>query len=179
MIHFERRRFLVLAIIVLVAAFVLVVFRAIRIFVLAAVGITLYGITSAPDVEEATSIKPAVANAVTAIHDFDRNSVIQPDKPPITVIPGSHLILRQPPMITIYYINDRPEQDRVIAAIEQVLRERKFKPVDVRFMDRENWISGQNWGKRGPELQLRRVRISQNRVREQGGRQMITYLNDM
>ena len=118
-------------------------------------------------------------SAVTAIHRFDRNSEIQPDKPPISIIPGSRLILRQPPIITIYEISNRPEQDRVIAAIESVMQERRFNPIDVRFMDHENWISGENWGERGPELQLRRVRISQNRVREKGGKQMITYFSDI
>jgi hypothetical protein len=179
MIHFKRPRFLIPLIILLIAIIALVVSRPIRTFVSAAVGFILYGITSAHDVNEAAGIKTAITNAVTAIHHFDRNSAIQPDKPPISVIPGSRLILRQPPIITIYEISNRPEQDKVIAAIESVMRERKFNPIDVRFMDHENWISSENWGERGPELQLRRVRISQNCIREQGGKQMITYSIDI
>jgi hypothetical protein len=56
------------------------------------------------------------------------------------------------------------------------MRYQKLKRVDLQFMDHENWIVDGNVGKRGPELQLRRVRISQGRVQEDGGEKTITYL---
>jgi hypothetical protein len=100
--------------------------------------------------------------------------------PPIYVDPGSGAILTLPPLITVSEIKDRAEQDQVIAAVEAVMRDQKLKRVDLRFMDHENWIvtnyTNGSVGKRGPELQLRRVRISQNGVREQGGEKTITYL---
>jgi hypothetical protein len=64
--------------------------------------------------------------------------------------------------------------------------EQKLNRVDLQFMDKENWIvttypgAGMgkivSEGKRGPELQLRRVRISQRHVQEDGGEKTITYL---
>jgi hypothetical protein len=81
---------------------------------------------------------------------------------------------------------DRTEQNKVIAAAQAVVCEQKLKRVDLQFMDKENWIVTNypnasigkiaSIGKRGPELQLRRVRISQRHVQEDGGQQTITYL---
>jgi hypothetical protein len=79
-------------------------------------------------------------------------------------------------MITVYEIKDRGEQDKVIAAVQAVVREQKLKRVDLQFMDHENWTVHGNVGKRGPELRLRRVRISEGRVQEDGGEKTITYL---
>ena len=83
-------------------------------------------------------------------------------------------------------IKDRAEQDKVIAAVQAVMREQKLTRVDLQFMDKENWIVTNypnasigeiaSEGKRGPELQLRRVRISQGHVQEDGGEKTITYL---
>ncbi len=83
-------------------------------------------------------------------------------------------------------IKDRAEQDKVIAAVQAVMREQKLTRVDLQFMDKENWIvtnypnasigETASEGKRGPELQLRRVRISQGHVQEDGGEKTITYL---
>jgi hypothetical protein len=52
---------------------------------------------------------------------------------------------------------------------------KKFKPVDLQFMDDENWIVRGNGGERGPELQLRRVRVSQGGTRELSGQKTIMY----
>ena len=80
----------------------------------------------------------------------------------------------------MYEIKDRAEQDKVIAAVQAVMREQKLKRVDLRFMDHENWIVTEytkaTVSERGPELQLRRVRISQGHVQEEGGEKTITYL---
>jgi hypothetical protein len=57
------------------------------------------------------------------------------------------------------------------------MREQKLKRVDLRFIDHENWIvteyTNGSVGKRGPELQLRRVRVSQGHVQEEGGEKTI------
>ena len=145
-----------------------------------------YGITSGEDVDKAAALEKAVTSKTTSIHRFVHNSATQPDSPPISVTPGSEAIFTQPPEIHVYEINDRVEQDKVIAAVQAVMHEQKLKRVDLRFMDHENWIVTEyphasvgeiaSVGERGPELQLRRVRISQGHVQEEGGEKTITYL---
>jgi hypothetical protein len=139
-----------------------------------------YGITSGEDVDKAAALGKAVTSKTTSIHRFVHNSATQPDRPPISVNPGSRAILVQPPEIDMYEIKDRAEQDKVIAAVQAVMHEQKLKRVDLRFMDHENWIVTEytkaTVGERGPELQLRRVRISQGHVQEEGGEKTITYL---
>ena len=145
-----------------------------------------YGITTAGDVDKAAALEKAVTSKITAIHRFVRSSAAQPDRPPIAVTPGSEAIFTQPPKITVYEITDRTEQDKVIAAVQAVVRDQKLKRVDLQFMDHENWIVTNypnagigkiaSEGKRGPELQLRRVRISQDNFKEEGGEKTITYL---
>ena len=135
----------------------------------------IYGLTSGEDVDKAAALRQAVTSEATSIHRFVRNSATRPDRPPISVNPGSRAILTHPPLITIYEIKDRAEQDKVIAAVEAVMRDQKLKRVDLRFMDHENWIVYAYGGERGPELQLRRIRITQNSAREEGGQKTITY----
>jgi hypothetical protein len=145
-----------------------------------------YGITTAGDVDKAAALEKAVTSKITAIHHFVRSSAAQPDRPPIAVTPGSEAIFTQPPEITVYEITDRTEQAKVIAAVQAVVRDQKLKRVDLQFMDHENWIVTNypntgigkiaSEGKRGPELQLRRVRISQDNFKEEGGGKTITYL---
>lgn len=145
-----------------------------------------YGITTAGDVDQAAALEKAVASKTTAIHQFARDSTTRPGSPPIGVNPGSRAILTQLPEIVIYEIKDRAEQDKVIAAVQAVMREQKLKRVDLQFMDKENWIVTNypnasigeiaSEGKRGPEFQLRKVRISQRHVEEDGGEKTITYL---
>ena len=145
-----------------------------------------YGITSGKDVDKAAALEKAVTNKTTAIHRFVRDSATRPGMPPIAVTPGSEAIFTQPPEIVVYEIKDRAEQDKVIAAVQAVMRDQKLKRVDLRFMDHENWIVTEyphasvgeiaSVGERGPELQLRRVGILQGHVQEEGGEKTITYL---
>jgi hypothetical protein len=142
--------------------------------------IQLVGITSADDVDKAEALRNAVTPKITSIHHFLRNSMSRPDIAPIFVHPGTAFaILKQPPTIIVYEIKDRGEQDKVIVAVQAAVRGQKLRRVDLQFMDHENWITGENaaasWGKRGPELQLRRVRILQGHVQEDGGEKTITY----
>jgi hypothetical protein len=145
-----------------------------------------YGVTSAEDVDKAAALEKAVTSKTTAIHQFARNSATRPGRPPISVHPGSRAILTQPPHIDIYEIKDSAEQNKVIAAVQAVVCEQKLNRVDLQFMDKENWIVTNyphasigeiaSISERGPELQLRRVRISQRHVQEDGGEKTITYL---
>lgn len=167
-----------------VAAFALS--DSVRYVVIMTVASVTYGITTAGDVDKAAALEKAVVNKTTAIHQFVRNSTSYPGRPPIFVNPGSRAIFTQPPEIIVHDIKDRAEQDKVIAAVQAVMCEQKLKRVDLQFIDHENWIVtnypnagiGQivSSGKRGPELQLRRVRISQRHVQEDGGEKTITYL---
>ena len=103
-----------------------------------------YGITSGGDVDKAAALEKAVTSKTTSIHWFVRNSATQPDRPPISVTAGSSAILTQPPLITIYEIKDRAEQDKIIAAVQAVMRDQKLKRVDLQFLDHENWITYEN-----------------------------------
>ena len=146
-----------------------------------------YGITSGGDVDKAAALGDAVTSKIISIHAFRRNSMSRPDRPPIFVNAGSRAILTQPPLIIVHDIKDRGEQGKVIAAVQAVMRDQKLKRVDLQFMDHEHWIATEypnanigsiaSIGKRGPELQLRRVRISQGHVQEEGGEKTVTYLS--
>jgi hypothetical protein len=172
---FKRPWFLVFGVVLLMGAVAFTISESVRSFVFIPAEISIYGITSAQDVDEAAALEAAVTGPIKAVHRFTRNSVLEPNKPPIGVIPGSRMILTQPPLVDVYEIGDRAEQDKVIAAIEAVVRDRKRKPVDLRFMDHENWTVTGNVGQRGPELQLRRVCITRSGTQEQGGTKTITY----
>jgi hypothetical protein len=172
----KRPWFWVCGVVLLTGVIALAVSKELRYMAGMTVVALSYGITSAEDVDKAAALKKAVTGKITSIHHFARNSAILPDQPPISVNPGSHAILTLPPVITTYTIADRGEQDKVIAAVQPVIREQKLKQVDLRFVDHENWIVDGNVGKRGPELQLRRVGITPNGVREEGGEETITYL---
>jgi hypothetical protein len=173
---FKRPWFLVCALLLLAGLAALALSDTVRYVAGMTVVAFTYGITTAGDVDRAAALRDAVTSKITAIHQFVRNSAMRPDGPPISVTPGSEAILSQPPEITVYEITDRTEQDKVIAAVQAVVRDQKLKRVDLQFMDHENWIVDGNIGKRGPELQLRRVRISQGHVQEEGGEETITYL---
>jgi len=125
---------------------------------------------SAEEANTAAALLDAVTGKITAIHRFVRNSAIEPDKPPIKVELG------QPPRLVVYEIKNRTEQDKVIAAVQAVMRDQKLRRVDLQFMDHENWVVDGNVGRRNPELQLRRVRVSQNGFQEAGGEKTITWL---
>jgi len=168
---FKRPWLLVSAVVLLIGAVAFATSDSVRLFV----GFSLYGVTSAEGVDEAKVLEAALTPAMTAIHHYARSSVLQPGSPPISVTPRSQMILTQPPEVSVYEITDRVEQDRVIAAVQAVVRDRKFKPLDLCFMDHENWIVHGNVGERGPELRLRRVRITQKSTREEGGIKTITY----
>jgi hypothetical protein len=172
---FKRPWFLVCGVVFLMGVVAFTISDSVRSFVCTTVEVSIYGTTSAQDVDEAVALEAALTGPIKAVHRFTRNSVLQPDQPPISVTPGSRMILTQPSVVVVYEIRDRAEQDKVITAVEVVVRDRKLKSVDLRFMDHENWTVIGNVGQRGPELQLRRARITQSGTRELGGTKTITY----
>jgi len=173
----RRLRFLWILLIVILfgAAIAFAASDTVRFVVCSTAVASIYGVTGSKDVDEAAALEQAVTSKTTSIHRFVRNSISRPDRPPIFVNPGSRAILTQPPLITVYEIKDQAEQDTVIGGVEAVMRDQKLKRVDLCFMDHENWIVRGNVGERGPELQLRRVRITQKSSREEGGLKTITY----
>jgi hypothetical protein len=177
---FKRPWFWVSTLVLLAGVAALALSDEIRFVVGMTVVACTYGITSGEDVDKAAALEKAVTSKTTSIHRFVRNSMSQPNRPPIFVHPGSRAILTQSPLIIVHDIKDRGEQDKVIAAVQATMRDQKLKQVDLQFMDHENWIvteyTNASVGKRGPELQLRRVRISQGHVQEEGGEKTITYL---
>lgn len=168
---FKRSWFLVTAAIVFAAAITLAVSDAVRFVVCSTAQLLVYGMPQPEDVNETDQL----TNLITTVHHFAHNSIAQPDRPPMYSNPGSKMLLTQPSEIGIYGVTDRTEQDKIIEAVKDAMHDRKFKPVDLRFIDHENWIADANSGERGSELQLRRVRISLAGTREEGGEKMITY----
>jgi hypothetical protein len=158
-------------VVVLIGAVAFAVSDAVRFVVCSAAQFSIYGMPQQQDVHEAE----AITNVITTVHHFAQNSVSQPDRPPVFSNAGSRMLLTQPTEIEVYGVTDRAEQDKVIAAVKNALQRGKRKPVDLRFMDHENWIVYGNMGERGPELQLRRVHVTQNGVREEGVQKTITY----
>jgi len=167
----KRPWFLVTAAIVFAAAMAFVVSDAVRFVVCSTAQLLVYGMPQPEDVNESDQL----TKLITTVHHFAHNSIAQPDRPPMYSNPGSKMLLTQPCEIGIYGVTDRTEQDKIIEVVKDTMRDRKFKPVDLRFIDHENWLADENSGERGPELQLRRVRISLAGTLEEGGEKMITY----
>ena len=51
----------------------------------------------------------------------------------------------------------------------------KSPPVDLEFLRGENFRMNDGYGERGPETQLRRVRITATGFRDEEGEKLITY----
>jgi hypothetical protein len=141
---FRRPWLLVLAVVLLMGVVAFVVSESARFFVYLAAEACVYGFPSNQDVKEAAAVK----NTITAIHHFDRSSMLQRGSPPISSHPGSELILTKPAVVVVYDIRDTVEQNKVIKAVQNLIRDEKSKPVDLRFFDRENWIVNGNVGQR-------------------------------
>ena len=70
-----------------VAAFALS--GSVRYVVIMTIASVTYGITTARDVDKAAALQQAVVSKTKAIHRFVRDSMNYPDRPPISVNPGS------------------------------------------------------------------------------------------
>jgi hypothetical protein len=142
----------------------------VRYVVLGVVGISLYGWPTEKDRDQLDTI----IQTITAVHRFERNSVSATTRPPVFGGPGSARMLTSPTTIKVYDVQDRAEQDRIIGAVRALLADPSFKPVDLQFLDHENWIIRSKSAERGPETQLRRVRITTNRIRDDTREKLIT-----
>jgi hypothetical protein len=143
----------------------------VRFVVCSAAGAYLYGFPSDSDRAEAQEIREKIAS----VHYFTRNSPSQPDQPPVFSNPGSKMLLTQPTVIQVYDVRDRAEQDHIAEVLKELVAEKKFKPFELCFYDHENWVVDGNVGGRGPETQLRRLRITAHGIRDIAGQQVITY----
>ena len=168
---FKRPWFRVSAVVFLVAVVAFAASDSVRFFVCSAAQFCIYGMPEKEDFAQAQ----VIMDTITGVHHFAQKSISQPATPPVFSNPGSRMILTQPTVVDVYEIEDPIEQDRVIAAVKAVVCDRKFRPVDLRFFAHENWTANGEMRGRGPELQLRRVRIAQNGVQEEGGQKTITY----
>ena len=167
----KRPWLLISAALVLAALVAFAASDSVRFVVFSAAQFAIYGMPEPDDLHAVDEI----TNIITETHHFAQNSVSQPHRPPVFGNAGSTMILTQPTKIEVYEVGDRAEQDKIIGALKDAVRDKKFKPVDLCFMDHENWNPGKNCDVRGPELQLRRVRIAGNDIREKGGQKTITY----
>jgi hypothetical protein len=143
----------------------------VRFVVVGLAGILLYGNHTEQDVKQAE----AISNAILSVHHFAHNSISQPSRPPVSWTAASRGLLTQPAMFQVYDVRDKAEQDNVISAIRALLVEPHSKPVEVQFLDHENWIVQGNSGERGPETQLRRVLITASRIQDEAGTKVVKY----
>ena len=143
----------------------------VRFVVLSMAAIFLYGNPSEADRQQAES----VISTITTAHQFTQNSLSQPEKPPVFCWPSSKGLLTSPAVFQIYDIRDRAEQDKVVAAVSAAVASFKGKSVELQFLDHENWISTATSGERGPENLLRRVRITNGKIRDDSRQKLITY----
>jgi hypothetical protein len=117
----------------------------------------------------------ALIEAVITVHHFSHSSVAQPGRDPVFGSPGSKALLTRPTTIQVYAVQDRADQDQIIEAVGSLVARQKFRPVDLSFIQHENWMVTGRVGRQGSEIQLRRVRIASGGVEEKEGQKAITY----
>jgi hypothetical protein len=156
---FKRPWLLVSAVVLLVGLFAFAFSDTVRFVVCSVFDQAVYGAPNEADWQQVVAIR----NKITTVHHFARNSVSQPDRPPVFGNPGSKMLLTRPTVIDVYEVRNSSEQDKIIAAVRTELAGRKSKPVDLRFYDHENFpAESENYRERGPETLLRRVRLNPN-----------------
>jgi hypothetical protein len=131
----------------------------------------IYGFPSDSDRAETQMIR----DEIVRVHPFAHNSVSQPHEPPVFSNPGSKMLLRLPAEIEVYDVSDRAEQDKIATALKNLSAQKRLSPFKLCYYDHENWIVDGNLGARGPETQLRCLRIMTNGIRDLSGQQIITY----
>jgi hypothetical protein len=166
-----RAGWLVLLALVIAGVVAFAVSDTVRLVVCSIASAYIYGFPTDSDRADARAIRERIAT----VHRFTRNSISQPDRPPVFSNPGSKMILSLPTLIQVYDVKDHAEQDKIAEALRQLAAEKRLKPFELRFYDHENWVLNGNLGERGPENQLRRLRITADRVRDVAGQKVITY----
>ena len=134
-------------------------------------GPLLCGVPSQKDESDATELADEIIKKDVPQHI----SMVAPGAKPAGVMAGSRQILTVPTRLIVYYVTDRTQQDRIVEAVRLFRAEHRSLPIDIQFMESENWIVNGNVGERGPETQLRRVMVTQKGVREKAGKRVITY----
>jgi hypothetical protein len=144
---------------------------SVRFVVCSAVEAFVYGFPTERDRADAQMI----SEKIVSVHHFTRNSLSQPEQPPVFSNPGSKMLLSLSAVIQVYDVQDRSEQDKIANALRQLAAEKKLKPFKLCFYDHENWVVNGSSGERGPETQLRCLRITADRVHDVAGQKAITY----
>ena len=144
---------------------------SVRFVVCSAVDALVYGFPSASDWADARMI----SEEIVSVHHFTHNSLSQPEKPPVFSNPGSAMLLTLPAVIQVYDVQDHTEQDKIAAALREMAAEKKLKPFKLCFYDHENWVVDGSAGGRGPETQLRCLRITADRIHDVAGQKIIAY----
>jgi hypothetical protein len=166
-----RTASLILLAFLAVAGIPLVASDSVRFVVCSAVGALVYGFPSPGDRAELEMIQ----QKIVSVHHFTHNSLSRPEELPVFGNAGSKMLLTLPAEIGVYDVQDRAEQDKIAAALKELAMEKRFKPFKLCFYDHENWIVEGNLGSRGPETQLRCLRIAADRIRDVSGQKLITY----
>lgn len=137
---------------------------------------TVYGLYGSPTEKDREDAE-ALFDRITSVHHFVLDSRSVPGRPPVFFNAGSRLVLTNPTRIEVYDILDKPEQDRIVTAVQEVVRIRNLRPVEVRFLVYENWTQNGGLGTRGSETQMRLVRVDAQRITEKAGGKQIDYPN--
>jgi hypothetical protein len=144
---------------------------SVRFVVCSTLGAILYGFPSDKDWSDAEDI----CEKIRSVHHFTRDLASKPGQAPVFSTAGSKQLLRNPTVIYVYDVQDDTEQNKIVSALEQLAADEHIPPFKVCFYDHENWIVSGNVGERGPENQLRCVRVTAGRARELSGPKVITY----
>jgi len=133
-------------------------------------GELLCGYPSEKDYADATQLADEINKDLAK-----QRPMVTPGANPAGVTAGSHQIITVPTKLVIYYVTDRTQQDRIIEHVRLYRAEHSSLPIDIQFMESENWIVNGNVGRRGSETQVRRVLVTQKGLREKAGKRKITY----
>jgi hypothetical protein len=167
----RRVPFSVLLALLLIGAIAFAASDTVRFVVCSAAGAMLYGVPTNKDASDAEQI----CERIKAVHHFIGDSASKPGEAPLFSTVGSKQLLRNPTVIYVYDIQDSAEQDKVVSALEQLAAAEHIPPFNVCFYDHENWQVSGTSGERGPENQLKCVRVAAGQVRQISGAKVITY----
>ena len=87
--------------------------------------------------------------------EFSAPSVSVPNRMPVFCTPGSRSLITIPLKIRVYRVRTKPDQDRIVIALEKLRRERNTKPITIEFYEEENWMGTPGSGERGSETLTR------------------------
>jgi len=145
---------------------------SVRFVVLSNVSLCLYGMPNPKDRQDAELVVEVIKGA----HKFTRESVLRPGSEPVFVTPGSRLLIVQPIVVKVYDVASRDDQNKIVDAVRNLVVGRLLIPVEISFIDHENWIvDGPNSDHRGAETQLRKVYITRSGIRDHPGNKLIKY----